>query len=123
MAYTELQAKVTKTAAFTGTTQVDVSGYTANKDYTIRLHVHGLEAGKVANFTIEGSVDNFTTPVVIAQGTVIGGGLSVPSDRIWRKNQIPAGALFFGVGSGKVRLNLASITATSNCTYEAVIET
>lgn len=123
MSYTVLQAKVTKTAAFTGTTQVDVSGYTSNQDYTIRLHVHGLEAGKVANFTLEGTVDNFTTPVVIAQATVIGGGVNVPSDRIWRKNQLPAGALFFGITSGEVRLNLASITGTSNCTYEAVIET
>ena len=123
MAYTELQAKVTKTAAFTGTTEVDVSGYTGNKDYTIRIHVHGLEAGKVANFEIQGTVNNFAAFTTVGHATVIGGGVSVPSDRIFRKNQMPGAALYAGVASGELRLSLTSLTAGSNCTYEAVIET
>lgn len=119
---TIVQAKVTKTAAFVGTTEIDISGITG--DWTLVLEVSALAASNVARFSFQDTVDNFSNfldgPSVSFSGETTSQG---PRRVTFQKHDFPA--LRFGTASAELRLSLTEIKGGSSqsVTYSAWIET
>ena len=135
MTLTELQARVSKTAAFTGS-GIDVSGIAG--DWTLKLQVEALTDSTAVNapvvrFGFEDTVTDYTASIV---GPTISfkGTLAKSADKVksFKKQDFPS--LRLGVGSGQLRLKLLELSAyasgaavpttttTGTCTYRAWVE-
>jgi hypothetical protein len=135
MTLTEIQARVTKTASFTGS-GIDVSGITG--DWTIKLQVEALADSTAVNvpavrFGFEDTVTDYTASIV---GPTISfkGTLAKSYDKVksFKKQDFPS--LRAGVVSGQLRLKLLELSAyasgalvpttttTGSCTYRAWLE-
>jgi hypothetical protein len=112
-----LQAVTTSTAATNGTTYaVDSTVFTTTvPDWLVTFEIRGLSPGATARFSIQDSVDNFTTPITgptfeIGQGNAgIGGqiGLTYPIYRSFKRKDAPG--LRFGVASAVMRVSLTLV--------------
>jgi hypothetical protein len=118
MTLTELQARVSKTAAFTGA-GVNVSGITG--DWTIKLQVESLTAAKKARFVFEDTVDDYTASLA-GPAFSLSGQLSASSDKVksFKKADFPS--LRLGAGSAQLRLKLSEIDGSATCVYRAWLE-
>jgi|SRR5665213_1152691 len=118
MVHTEIQANVTKTAAFTGS-GVDVSAL--GLDWTLKIQVGQLSPGVVARFEFDDTVNSFTTtaagPVTEFLGDVEP---SFDHVRSFKRNQFPG--LAVGISGAKLRLVLSQL-GVGTCTYHAWMET
>lgn len=118
----DIQAKVTKTAAFVGA-DVDISDLTG--DFTIHLKVHKLTGeDAVALFGIVDTVDNFTASKTVrtqdTKGKIDPDGKQGGQHYSWRKRDLKS--LRAGVTGAELRLNLVSLTGTApSVDYEAWI--
>ncbi len=117
MTHTEVQAYVTKTAAFTGST-VDVSGITG--DWTLKLQVGALSAGVDARFTFEDTVTDFTASLAGPSFSFLGE-LDLAQDRVKSIKKQDFHSLRLGVTSGFLHLKLASM-GVGSVSYHAWIE-
>jgi hypothetical protein len=117
-----LQAKTTKTAAFTGTTELDISGI--DKDWTIVLEVMEQADANISRFVFQDTVDNFTANLSGPSASVSGKVTlaSGPRRYCWKKADFPS--LRFNVASAELRLVLAEIKGGSSqsVTYQAWVE-
>ncbi len=118
MTTTSVQAKVTKTAAFDGSS-VDISGLTST-DWTLEIEILALTG--TCRFQFADSVDAFTTtvagPTVSCSGTLT---TAQPKKYTFTKRDFPD--LRFGVTSAVLRLSLTAITAsTGTVTYQAFLK-
>ena len=136
MTLTQVQAQVTKTAAFIGS-GIDVSGMTG--DWTLKINVSALSDSTTTNvpvvrFGFEDSVlTDFTGalmgPTIDFKGTLVASADKVKS---FKKQDFPG--LRIGVASGTLRLRLLELsayagsavvpttTSTGSCTYRAWVE-
>lgn len=135
MTLTEIQARVTKTAAFTGT-GLDVSGITG--DWTLKVQVEALADSTAINvpvvrFGFEDTVTDYTAsltgPTISFKGTLA---KSFDKVKSFKKQDFPS--LRAGVTSSQLRLKLLELSAyasgaatpttttTGSCTYRAWIE-
>jgi hypothetical protein len=136
MTLTEVQARVTKTASFVGSS-VDVSGMTG--DWTLKLQVEALSDSTAVNvptvrFGFEDAVladftGALTGPTIDFKGTLA---KSYDKVKSFKKQDFPG--LRIGVTSGILRLKLLELSAyasgavipttttTGTCTYRAWVE-
>lgn len=119
MTHTDIQANVTKTAAFVGS-GVDVSAL--GLDWTLKIQVSNLSSGVIARFEFDDTVNSFTTtaagPVTEFLGTV---DVSYDHVRSFKRNQFPG--LAVGISGAKLRLQLSQMSAAGTVTYHAWLET
>ncbi len=118
MTHTEIQANVTKTAAFTGST-VDVSGFTG--DWTLKLQVGALTAGIDARFTFEDSINDFTASLAGPSFSILGE-IDSAQDKVKSIKRQDFHALRIGTGSGVLHLKLAQM-GVGSVSYHAWLET
>lgn len=123
MTLTEIQSRVTKTAAFTGS-GVDVSGITG--DWTLKLQVEALSDAvsstiPVVRFGFEDTVNDYTAaivgPTISFKGTIA---KSYDKVKSFKKQDFPD--LRLGVASAQLRLKLLNIESGGSCTYRAWLE-
>ena len=119
MTHTEIQASVTKTAAFSGA-GVDVSGL--GTDWTLKLQVGTLTAGAVARFEFDDTTNAFTTTVAGPTFEFIGE-VAAAYDHVKSIKRANYPGLPVGVASGSMQLKLTKLTSGASCTYHAWIET
>ncbi len=119
MTFTDIQANVTKTAAFTGT-GVDVSALAL--DWTLKIQVSALTAGVTARFEFDDTVNSFTTTTAGPVTEILGGvAASYDHVRSFKRNQFPG--LAVGISGATLRLKLSQMSAAGSVTYHAWIET
>lgn len=115
---TAVQALVTKTAAFNGSS-VDISAVTG--DWTLFIRVAKLTAAKKARLGFQDSVDAFTNnlagPAISVKGEV---GTDYDKVYSFKKQDFPS--LRFGTGSAVLRAVLIEIDGSSSIDYEAWYE-
>ena len=128
MTLTQIQALVTKTAAYAGTA-INVSGFVDGSgnpvDWTLKINVQALSDSNSANtpcvrFAFEDSVDGTTYlagPTVSFKGTLAN---SFDKVKSFKKEDFPD--LRIGVSNGLLRLHLTDLEATGSCTYQAWME-
>lgn len=119
---TALQASVSKTAAFDGSS-VDVSG--ASGDFVVKLKVTSLTAGKTAAFCLEAvAAIDFTTPTyawcVQAKGSVASAATKTFS--ISSRELSYTKGLAWGQTNGKFRISLVGLDSAATVIYSAWYE-
>ena len=123
MTLTEVQSRVTKTAAFTGA-GLDVSGITG--DWTLKLQVEALSDSvaattPVVRFGFEDTVNDYTAsltgPTISFKGTLA---KSFDKVKSFKKQDFPD--LRLGTGSAQLRLKLLNIESGGSCTYRSWLE-
>lgn len=119
MTHTEIQANVTKTAAFTGA-GVDVSAL--GTDWTLKLQVGALTAAAVARFEFDDTVDSFTTSTSGPTFEIIGK-VESSYDHVKSIKKANFPGLRVGVSNAQVKLKLSELSAGASCTYHAWMET
>ncbi len=113
-----IQAKVTKTGSFDGTTHVDISAITG--DWTVYLRVIALTGAARFEFQ-DAIVTDFTTKLTQKAFSVQGTMTDIaPVVLSYKKAVCPQSR--FGVTSGELRLCLTDLTASGSVTYEAWLE-
>ncbi len=117
MTHTEIQAYVTKTAAFVGST-VDISGITG--DWTLKLQVGALSAGIDARFVFEDSVNDFTASLAGPAFNFLGE-LDLAQDRVKSIKKQDFHGLRLGTVSAVLHLNLSKM-GVGSVSYHAWIE-
>lgn len=128
-AYLEVQAEVTKTAAFNGAA-VDVD--TLSADWVMYLEVSNLSAASgtpSVSFVVQYSEDatpfatnTYQGPNFQIEGSLVSANGQEPRQTIFRKSDFPK--LPFGVTNGAIRLRLDNIDGTTpTCTYKAWLVT
>lgn len=119
MTLTDIQAQVTKTAAFDGAS-LDISGVTG--DWTIKLQVSALTAAKKARFIFQDSVDAFSANIG-GPAVSVKGAISEDADKVYsfKKQDFPS--LRFGTASAVLRLALAEIDSAASVEYRSWLET
>lgn len=118
MTFTEIQAKVTKTAAFTGS-GLDVSGITG--DWTIKINVSNMTAAKKARFSIEDTVNDWTASVAGPTFSVVGAlGPTFDKVKSFKKADFPD--LRVGTASAQIRLKCSLMDASASSEFRAWIE-
>lgn len=117
MTHTEIQANVTKTATFTGST-VDVSGITG--DWTLKLQVSSLTSGLDARFTFEDSVNDFTASLAGPSFSFLGE-IDAAQDKVVSIKKQGFHSLRLGTSGGGLHLKLASM-GVGSVTYHAWLE-
>lgn len=119
MTHTDIQAKVTKTATFDGSS-IDISAITA--DWTIILEVLAQNDGDNVRFSFEDSVDAFTTPLQAMSVSTSGKTTKDGARRYtFFKRDFPN--LRMGVSSAVLRLSIVEFTGSSkSVTYQSWIE-
>lgn len=112
MTLTEVQARVTKTAAFTGS-GLDVSGITG--DWTLKVQVESMAYSTgtpQCRFAFEDTVNDYTASLA---GPTISfkGALTSSADKVksFKKQDFPD--LRLGTGSAQLRLKLSAFTGDS----------
>lgn len=118
MTLTEVQARVSKTAAFTGT-GIDVSGITG--DWTIKLQIESLTSAKMCRITLEDTVNDYTAS--LAGPTVsFKGALASSYDKVksFKKQDFPS--LRLGTASAQLRVKLAEIDSSATAVFRAWLE-
>lgn len=118
MTLTEIQARVSKTASFTGS-GIDISGITG--DWTLKVQIESLTAAKQARLVFEDTINDYT-------GSIAGptfsykGELAASYDKIrsFKKASFPS--LRLGTGSAQLRLKLAELDSGATCVYRAWLE-
>jgi len=118
MTMTEVQARTTQTAAYTGAS-VDVSGIT--QDWTLKLQVEALTAADNARFVFEDTINDWTASVAGPTCDVYGL-LTKENDKVysWKKADFPS--LRLGTVSAGLRLKLGYANTTMSVTYRAWLE-
>lgn len=118
MTLTDVQATVTKTAAFTGT-GIDVSGFTG--DWTLKIQVQALTANKNVRFGFVDTVNDFTASVTGPTFSFTGQ-LAASYDRVksFKKQAFPD--LRLGTASAKLRLDVSRMDSAASVSYKAWIE-
>ena len=120
MTITAVQAKVTKTAAFNGTTEVDVSGI--DGDWTLVLNIQAAAALTFARFAFEDSVDAFSASLS-GPAFSIAGLTTAQGSRRFAVKKADFPSLRLGTASAVLRVSLTQITGTdASVTYDAWIE-
>lgn len=122
MTFTQVQAQITKTAAFVGS-GVDVSGLTG--DWTLKINVSAMSDSAtntpLIRLLFEDTVNSFTAALA---GPVVSfkGALFPASDKVhsFKKQDFPD--LRLGTASAQLRLSLSNILSTGSITYRAWIE-
>ena len=123
MTLTEVQARVTKTAAFTGS-GIDISGITG--DWTLKLQVEALSdvvtaTSPVVRFGFEDTVNDYTAsligPTISFKGTLA---KSYDKVKSFKKADFPD--LRAGTGSAQLRLKLLALESGGSCTYRSWLE-
>lgn len=118
MTLTELQARVSKTAAFTGS-GIDVSGITG--DWTLKIQVESLTAAKNCRFAFEDTVNDYTAsltgPTVSFKGALAS---SFDKVKSFKKADFPS--LRLGTASAQLRLKLAELDASATSVFRAWLE-
>lgn len=118
MTLTELQSRVSKTAAFTGS-GIDISGITG--DWTIKVQVEALTANKQCRLSFEDTVNDYTASLA---GPTISfrGALDSAADKVksFKKQDFPS--LRLGTASAQLRLKLAELDSAAAVTYRAWLE-
>jgi hypothetical protein len=119
MTITSLQALVSKSATFAGS-GVDVSGITG--DWTLKIQVASLTAGKNVRFQFTDSADNFSSDKVAGPTSSFAGEITASADHVrsWKKQDFPH--LRMGVASAKLRLEVSGIDSAATVSYSAWIE-
>ena len=118
MTLTDVQASVTKTAAFTGT-GIDVSGFTG--DWTIKIQVQSMTAAKNVRFGFIDTVNDFTASV---SGPTFSftGQIAASFDKVKSFKKQDFADLRLGVASAKLRLDVSRMDSAASVTYKAWIE-
>ena len=118
MTLLELQSRVSKTAAFTGS-GVDVSGITG--DWTLKFQCESLTAAKQARWVFEDTVNDYTASLA---GPTINfkGEIEASYDKVksFKKQDFPG--LRLGTASAQLRLTLSNMDSASTAIYRAWIE-
>ena len=123
MTLTEVQARATKTAAFTGS-GIDVSGITG--DWTLKLQVEALADSTAVNvpavrFGFEDTVTDYTASIV---GPTISfkGTLAKSYDKVksFKKQDFPD--LRVGIANAHLALSVTDIESGGSVTYRAWLE-
>ncbi len=123
MTRTDIEAKVTRTAAGNGS-GVDISGIPAATDWTLVLEITDLNAEAIIRIGFEDSVDAFSAklagPVVSLVGPIRG--QAEKRRYTFSKRDFPD--LRFGVSSAVLRSGLFKINTdgTETCTYHTYLE-
>jgi hypothetical protein len=119
MVATPIQAPVTKAGTFQGA-GVDVSGITG--DWSLRIKVTKLTAGKNVRFQFTDSADNFSADKGVGPTFCFTGEIQPVADvtRTIRKQDMPTFRL--GVASAKLRLEITAIDAGGSVDYSAWVE-
>lgn len=119
MAFTIVQAKVTKTAAFNGAS-VDISAIPG--DWTLVLNVQKMTDGATARFNFADSVDAFTAKIAGPSVSLTGKVDPVNPRRFsFTKKDFPS--LRFNAANAVLRLELAELTGSApSIDYEAWLE-
>jgi hypothetical protein len=129
MTLTEVQARVTKTASFTGS-GIDVSGIVdgsgAVKDWTLKVQVEALSDAvaattPVVRFAFEDTVNDYTAsmagPTISFKGTLA---KSYDKVKTFKRQDFPD--LRIGIASAQLRLKLSNLESGGSCTYRAWLE-
>ena len=135
MTLTEVQARVTKTAAFTGSL-IDVSGITG--DWTLKLQVEAVADSTAVNVPVcrfgfedmlADGTSTITGPTISFKGTLA---KSFDKVKSFKKQDFPS--LRAGVANAQLRLKLLELSAyvsgaavpatttTGTCTYRSWLE-
>lgn len=118
MTLTEIQARVSKTTAFTGA-GLDVSGITG--DWTIKLQVESLTAAKQARFVFEDTVNDYTASLAGPSFSMKGSlGASYDKVKSFKKQDFPS--LRLGTASAQLRLKLAELDGSATVVYRSWLE-
>lgn len=118
MTLTEVQARVSKTTAFTGT-GIDVSAITG--DWTLKIQVESLTSAKKARFAFEDTVNDYTASLAGPTFNFLGT-LASSYDKVksFKKQDFPS--LRLGTASAQLRLKLSEIDGSATCVYRAWLE-
>ena len=123
MTLTEVQARVSKTAAFTGS-GIDISGITG--DWTLKLQVESLvdavaATAPMVRFSFEDTINDWTAslagPTVAFKGT-----LAASYDKVksFKKQDFPD--LRLGTNSAQLRLKLSNRVSGDTVIYRSWLE-
>ena len=116
---TQIQALVTKTAAFDG---ASLSIAVLGTSWSLVLEVQATGPDTIARLQFSDSVDAFTTTVA-GPTFVAPGGLAAKNSKRFAIKSYDFPDLRFGVSSAVLRLSLTRITGTSQTvTYQAWLE-
>lgn len=108
---------VTAAGAVTGT--LDISGLSG--DFTVKIRVTALSAGKTAVIALEDSVDEFTNAV--QQAVVqVSGEVKPEAEKVFSFKKADLPALRLGTTSAECRINVLSVTATPGLKVHAWLE-
>ena len=118
MTLTEIQARVSKTAAFTGT-GIDVSGITG--DWTVKLQIESLTAAKQARFAFEDTVNDYTASLA-GPTFSFKGSLTSSADKVksFKKADFPS--LRLGTASAQLRLKCSEMDSACTGVWRAWLE-
>ncbi len=123
---TSLQASTTQTAGFDGSV-VDVSGLSG--DFTVKIQVSSLTAGKTARLALEDAAaatfPASPTPANTAWVIQVKGQIGSAYDRVFsiHSRDLPhSAASVFGQTNGKFRISLIGIDSGASITYSAWLE-
>lgn len=119
---TTLQAQVSKTAAFDGSS-VDISAMPAEPGMiVVRVKIDSLTANKTAVFALEDSADGFSSDIRTLATFHVKGAIQTiaPREKEFHTWDMPA--VRYGVTSAHMRLSLISIDGSATVVYEAFIQ-
>lgn len=121
MTLTEIQARVTKTAAFTGS-GIDVSGITG--DWTIKLQLeNATNSGGTPSvrFVFEDTVNDWTASLA-GPSISFKGKIEEQYDKVksWKKQDFPD--LRLGTADAQLRLKLSTAVAGDSIIYRSWLE-
>lgn len=118
MTLTDVQARISKTAAFTGS-GIDVSGITG--DWTLKLQVESLTAAKQVRIGFEDTVNDYTGAIM---GPVFSmkGALAKEYDKVksFKKQDFPS--LRLGTASAQLRCKVLELDSGATVVYHAWLE-
>lgn len=118
MTLTDVQARVSKTAAFTGA-GIDISGITG--DWTIKLQVESLTSAKNCRFAIEDTITDYTASLT-GPTCSFKGALAASYDKVksFKKQDFPS--LRMGTASAQLRVKLAELDSSATAVYHVWVE-
>lgn len=118
MTFTEIQAAVSKTAAFSGTA-ISVSGITG--DWTLKIQVESMTAEKTARLGFEDTVNDWTASVVGPTYSFLGA-IAASYDKVYsiKKKDFPN--LRLGTSDAQLRCSVLSVGSGGTVKYRAWVE-
>lgn len=118
MTFTEIQAAVSKTAAFSGSA-IDISGITG--DWTLKIQVESLTDAKTVRLGFEDTVNDWTASVVGPTVSFVGA-IAAAYDKVFALKKKDFPDLRLGTNSAQLRCSVLRIASAATVKYRAWVE-